>query len=155
MSTGLQKFISMDLQAKRLQSFGHGERSGQNTNTEKGSKKKGDIWNDPQRTTSTRKRSGKKSKRNSYGKMEGSGIFFVHRAVQKQKCIRNKSKTTMLSLKKISNDGRGEVVSSQALCSTGNCFKSGPEFRLPRLRISYGFLQCLQLNGRIVSLILS
>ena len=39
-------------------------------------------------------RSGKKSKRNNCGKMEGSGIFFVHRAVQKEKCFRNTSKTT-------------------------------------------------------------
>lgn len=99
-------------------------------------------------------RSGKKSKRNNCGKMSGSGIFFVHRAVQKEKRIRIKSKTTMLSLKKISNEGCGEVVSIQALCSKGHCFKSGPKFRLPRLRISYGFLQCLQLNDRMVSLIL-
>jgi len=97
-------------------------------------------------------RSNKKSKRNNCGKMEGFGIFFVNRAVQKEKCIRSKSKTTMLSLKQINSDGRGEVVSIQATCSKGNCFKSGPEFWLPRLRVSYGFLQCLQLNDRTLSL---
>jgi len=58
----------------------------------------------------------------------------------------------MLPLKKISYDGRGEVVSIQTSCSKSNCFKSGPEFRLPRLGVSYGFLQCLQLSDRIVSL---
>jgi hypothetical protein len=98
------------------------------------------------------KRSSKKSKRNNCEKMEGSGIFFVNRAVQKEKYIRSKSKTAMLSLKKINSDERGEVVSIQARCSKGKYFKSGPEFRLPRLRASYGFLQCLQLNDRTVSL---
>jgi hypothetical protein len=42
-------------------------------------------------------RSGKKPKRNNCGRMEWSGIFFVHRAEQKEKCIRSKSKTTTLS----------------------------------------------------------
>jgi len=42
-------------------------------------------------------RSGKKPKKSNSGWMEGSGTFFVHRAVQKENCVRSKSKTTMLS----------------------------------------------------------
>jgi len=42
-------------------------------------------------------RSGKKPKRNNCGRMEWSGIFFVHWAVQKEKSIRSKNKITMLS----------------------------------------------------------
>jgi hypothetical protein len=87
--------------------------------------------------------------------MEGSGIFFVHRAYKKEKCVRSKSKTTMLSFKKISNEGRREVIKIHASCSKGNCFKSGPQFRLPRLRVSYVLLQCRQLNDRIVRFILN
>jgi hypothetical protein len=89
------------------------------------------------------------------GRWKGLEFFFFHRAVQKEKCIRIKSKTTILSLKKVSNNGRGEVVSIQASCSKGSSFKSEPEFRLPGLRVSCDFLQCLQINDRIVGLFLS